>query len=110
MSGLMEFAFSALNAVLINKITKAKWGEYQKTATLTHISHINEEHLNHEEINNFFIELDISKCSQIKPKWVSANARRLKPLVQNPSDLYKIEVSYYFKPEDNMLNILFMYY
>ena len=35
----------------------------------------------------------------------SASARGLEPLIKNPSDLYQVEVSYFFKPAENMLNI-----
>ena len=35
----------------------------------------------------------------------SASTRGLEPLIKNPSDLYQVEVSYFYKPAENMLNI-----
>jgi hypothetical protein len=35
----------------------------------------------------------------------SSSERGLKPLIKNPSDLFQVEVPYFYKPAENMLNI-----
>jgi hypothetical protein len=50
--GLMGTAFSAINAVQINTLQKQNAIFSDKLATLTHISEIQEDHLNHLDIEN----------------------------------------------------------
>ena len=45
----------------------------------------------------------INKIFEIIQK--SASKRGMNPLIKNPSDLYHMEVSYFFNPEDNIFNI-----
>jgi hypothetical protein len=48
----MGTAFSAINAVQINNLQKENKVNSKKMATLTHISQIQEEHLEHRDLEN----------------------------------------------------------
>jgi hypothetical protein len=52
MFGLMSTVVSAINAVQINTFQKQKGITSDKIATLTHISEIQDDHLNHFKIEN----------------------------------------------------------
>jgi hypothetical protein len=45
----------------------------------------------------------VSKIFDFKKE--SASARVVDPLIKNPSGLFRVELSYFYKPADNILNI-----
>jgi hypothetical protein len=151
--GFLGTAFGAINAVQINSLQRLTTSNKKKILFLTHINEIQENHLQHLELQNaeqnkiIFNSLRynpamlvtvphqvVLKCSDIIYKIKStiqheqsnrlstellrgntkfcfgfvvqsANIRGLEPLIKNPSDLFQVEVSYFYKPAENMLNI-----
>jgi hypothetical protein len=89
MFGSMGTAFSAKNAVQINTLQKQNAITSDKLATLTHISEIQEDHLNHFEIENLTQDSIMLNTPRYNPAILATAAHQV--VVQTSDIIHKVK-------------------
>jgi hypothetical protein len=89
MFGLMGTAFSAIKAFQINNLQKQSDITNYKLEILTHISQIQEDHLEHSEIENSTQDSVLLNTQQYNPENLARAAHQI--VLQNAVIMHKIK-------------------